>query len=117
MVDGITFTDAMRILQGEFPNYIPVKIVSEEKERLPFTLPEQAADNSRIWRYLRERGISRKVFDYCVNLGILYESSPYHNAVFVGKDEQGIPKYAFLRGTYDSGEKPFKRCFFAADFN
>lgn len=108
-VDGIPFPEAMRILQREFPNYVPVKIVSEEKERLPFTLPEQAADNSRIWRYLRERGISRKVFDYCVNLGILYESSPYHNAVFVGKDEQGIPRYAFLRGIYDSGEKPFKR--------
>ena len=44
---------------------------------------------------------------YCVNQGILYESLPYHNAVFVGRDEKGQARYAFLRGIYDRG-KPFK---------
>ena len=58
-------------------------IVSEEKERLPFTLPEQAADNSRIWRYLRERGISRKVFDYCVNINSEISVSAYSRDVTV----------------------------------
>lgn len=109
VVDGIPFPDAMRILQGEFPNYVPIRVVSEEKDQIPFTLPEQGGDNRRIWQYLRKRGISREVFDYCIGLGILYESVPYHNAVFVGKDENGTPRYAFLRGTYDSGQKPFKR--------
>lgn len=109
IVDGISFPEAMRILQGEFPNYVPVNPAPEEKEKIPFTLPEQALDNRRIWRYLMGRGISRKVFDYCVNLGILYESVPYHNVVFIGRDEAGVPKYAFLRGIYDSGEKSFKR--------
>ena len=109
VVDGIPFTEAMRILQETFPNYVPVKPVLEEKEELPFTLPGQAWDNRQIWKYLKERGISREVFDYCVNLGILYESIPYHNAVFVGLDEKGIPRYAFLRGIYARAEKPFKR--------
>lgn len=109
VVDGMSFPEAMGILQGEFPHYVPVKAVPEEKERIPFTLPERAQDNRRIWRYLRDRGISREVFAYCADLGILYESAPYHNAVFVGKDEQGIPRYAFLRGTYEKAEKPFKR--------
>ena len=29
----------------------------------------------------------------------MYESQPYHNAVFVGRDVQGQPRYAALRGT------------------
>lgn len=37
----------------------------------------------------------------------LTEQVPYHNCVFVGKDEQGQPKYAALRGTYQYG-RPFK---------
>lgn len=109
IVDGYSFPEAMGILQGEFPNYVPIKAVPAEKERIPFTLPERAQDNQRIWRYLRNRGISREVFAYCVDLGILYESDLYHNAVFVGKDEQGVPRYAFLRGTYEKAEKPFKQ--------
>ena len=28
---------------------------------------------------------------YCVNQGILYESLPYHNVVFVGRDEKDKP--------------------------
>ena len=108
-VDGIPFPEAMRILQGEFPNYVSAKPEEEEKKPTPFVLPKQASDNRKIWNYLKGRGICRKVFDYCVDLGILYESAPYHNAVFVGKDENGTPRYAFLRGIYDSVEKPFKR--------
>lgn len=54
-----------------------------------------------------KRGIDRKVIDACFRAGILYESADYHNAVFVGKDEAGAARYAFLRGTYTRG-KPFK---------
>ncbi|WP_459928920.1 DUF3991 domain-containing protein [Desulfosporosinus burensis] len=31
--------------------------------------------------------------------GRLYESQPYHNAVFIGFDRKGAPKYSTLRGT------------------
>ena len=55
-----------------------------------------------------KRGISRKVIEACVRAGILYESADYHNAVFVGKDETGTARYAFLRGTYTKG-KAFQR--------
>lgn len=33
---------------------------------------------------------------------------PYHNAVFVGMDEQGHARYAFLRGIYDNRGKSFR---------
>ncbi len=38
------------------------------------------------------------MIDYCIQTGRLYESLPYHNAVFVGRDRQGQPRYAALRG-------------------
>ena len=60
-----------------------------------------------MFAYLLKRGIDRKVIEACVRAGILYESADYHNAVFVGKDETGTARYAFLRGTYTKG-KPFK---------
>ncbi|MFR3949032.1 MAG: DUF3991 domain-containing protein [Ruminococcus sp.] len=40
--------------------------------------------------------------------GILYESGTYHNLVFVGKDTEGIPRFASQRGTLDKYGKPFK---------
>ena len=51
---------------------------------------------------------SSEVLQQCVHLGILYESLPYHNAVFVGKDENQVARYAFLRGIYDASGKSFK---------
>ena len=57
--------------------------------------------------YLRCRGISQPVIDHCLQAGILYESLPYHNCVFVGRDADGNPRYAALRGTYTYG-KQFK---------
>ncbi len=57
--------------------------------------------------YLRCRGISQAVIDHCLQAGILYESLPYHNCVFVGWDADGVPRYAALRGTYTYG-KQFK---------
>ena len=70
-------------------------------------MPAPSQDNRRVIAYLTERGISRKVLEACFRAGILYESADYHNAVFVGKDETGTARYAFLRGTYPKG-KPFK---------
>ncbi|MCO7107901.1 DUF3991 domain-containing protein [Gemmiger formicilis] len=67
-----------------------------------------AENCDRITRYLLGRGISNAVIQYCIERKILYESAEYHNCVFLGKDPQGVPKYAALRGIYDYG-KPFKR--------
>ena len=37
--------------------------------------------------------------------GTIFESSKYHNVVFIGKDESGTPKYAAYRGTIGSSFK------------
>ena len=38
------------------------------------------------------------MIQYCLKTGQVYESENYHNVVFVGKDQSGIPRYAALRG-------------------
>lgn len=104
-LDGAVY--AVGFLLEQNPSYIPPNIQEREMAKKPFALPERAKDVNRIWNYLKHRGISRETFVYCVNQGILYESLPYHNVVFVGRDEKGQARYAFLRGIYDRG-KPFK---------
>ena len=104
-VEGVKFVDAVLALCEENPSYIPPPFQPEQEKE--FALPPAAANNRRVFAYLLKRGISRKVIEACVRAGILYESADYHNAVFVGKDETGTARYAFLRGTYTKG-KPFK---------
>ena len=105
-VDGMEYTQAVKTLCEQTPVYIPrVEPVPKKKE---FALPMPNDSFYRVRRYLNQRGIRDDVQDYCMQLGILYESAPYHNAVFVGKDEQGQARYAFLRGIYDSRGKCFK---------
>ena len=104
-VEGMKFVDAVLALCEETPSFIPPP--SQPEQPKEFALPPAAANNRRVFAYLLKRGISRKVIEACVRAGILYESADYHNAVFVGKDEAGTARYAFLRGTYTKG-KPFK---------
>ncbi len=104
-VDGMEFKEAVELLLGETSSYIPP---SKEKEKPPFVLPERYQNCGRIQNYLNKRGISDKVIRYCRKRGILYESAPYHNAVFVGMDEERKPGYAFLRGIYDKDGKSFR---------
>lgn len=107
-VDGMDFQEAVEILLKEPPflSYRPPQ--PEERPRKPFVLPEPFRNCGRVQRYLNHRGISSEVIRYCRRLGILYESSPYHNAVFVGMDESQKPRYAFLRGIYDKDGKTFR---------
>ncbi|WHH60067.1 toprim domain-containing protein [Petroclostridium sp. X23] len=36
---------------------------------------------------------------YCIKSNCLYESRDYHNAVFIGFDRHGVPRYGTQRGT------------------
>lgn len=108
-VEGMGFVDAVQMLteQLSVPVYrqAPAHSLPEPKE---FQLPEPAEDNRRVFAYLLRRGIDRKVVVDCIRDGVLYESARFHNAVFVGKDEAGVPRYAFLRGTFSNPLKSFR---------
>jgi hypothetical protein len=48
---------------------------------------------------LKQRRIDRAVLDFFVHQKLIYESSDYHNCVFVGTDENDTPKHAHKRST------------------
>lgn len=83
-----------------------------QKERSEFVLPEPMAEGNyrRAYAYLmKTRGLSQKVVDYFVkDLGILYEEKEHHNLVFLGKDKEGVVRYATKRGTADIYGKKYR---------
>ena len=85
-----------------------VEKAAEEKPK-DFILPGRAYDNSYLYEYLqKERGISKEVIDLFVTRGLIYESRPYHNIVFLGNDKEGVTRFASMRGVFDKNGKCFK---------
>lgn len=78
-----------------------------QKENKPFALPEAHSDMRRVYAYLlKQRFIDRDIIYHFTHSKLLYEDAEFHNAVFVGTDENGIPRHAHKRGTcFDSGYK------------
>lgn len=107
-VEGVPFVEAVKQLCEKQPGFVPQHHNAVARERPKFCLPPAAPSTAQVENYLAGRGISRAVVRLCVRQGILYESEPYHNCVFVGRDETGTPRYAALRGIYDVRGKPFK---------
>ena len=78
-----------------------------EKEHKPFELPPRNDRMSRVFSYLLlTRGIDKDVLYEFVRRKMIYESSDFHNAVFVGYDSSGKPRHAHKRGTVTSN--PYK---------
>ena len=101
-VEGWEFRKAaLHILELERiqPIEMPQKKLQKEKGESSFCLPMRANSNRRVQAYLMQRGIDRDIIDYFVSKGLIYESYPHHNAVFVGLSENGEPAYAALRST------------------
>ena len=70
------------------------------KEKKPFELPEKHTDIRRVYGYLmHERIIDRSVINRFVKDGLIYEDAKYHNAIFIGKNREGIPVHAHKRAT------------------
>lgn len=110
-----TFPDAVDFineLSGQ-PQYREFSLHKEEKKEkedtAEFVLPEKNSDYRHTYAYLTNRGISRKTIDLFIHQKILYEEKVHHNMVFIGYDEENIPRFAFQRGTYDINGKKFKR--------
>lgn len=80
-----------------------------ESNRAHFTLPEKAPNSRRLYGYLmKQRGLSKETIRYWLEKGLMYESLPYHNIVFLGRDVDGNIRFASQRGTQDAYGKPFK---------
>lgn len=102
-VRGMALPDAVNRINGQavvIPPARSIKAVQDEQKML--LLPERNENNNRVISYLTRRGIHRSIIDYCLQTERLYESREHHNAVFVGYDSQGVPRYGMRRGTNGS---------------
>ena len=100
------FVEAVEILTGQtMADWKPPPPAVKKDEPKVLLLPPKNKNCDRVTEYLFGRGIDYQLIQECISEGIIFESADYHNAVFIGKDESGTPKYAACRGTVSS----FKR--------
>ena len=96
------FVEAVEALTGVSTEWIPPPQTPKKDEPKVLLLPPKNKDCNRVMQYLFGRGIDYQLIQDCVADGTIYESADYHNAVFIGKDKSGTPKYAALRSTLGS---------------
>lgn len=111
---GLSFPEAVTKLLGDEQGevYCTAK-ERKQTEQKPFVLPPKNSDMRRVFAYLiKNRYIDRDVVSFFAKQKLLYESceqsadktKEYHNAVFVGYDENEVPCHAHKRGIYSNGQ-------------
>ena len=109
MHEGCSFQEAVtKLLNGEQGQMF--QQAEARKSELPkaFTLPPAYHTMRRVYAYLiQQRHIDRNIITHFARVGTLFEDADYHNAVFVGTDEHGVPRHAQKRSTNSQG-KAFK---------
>ena len=94
---GKSFTEAVELLTGEKGAAPPPDRPAPFSD---FRLPPRSTDNCIARNYLTAaRRIDEDVAGFFFATGDIYEEAAHHNAVFVGRDENGIPRYAHSKGT------------------
>ncbi len=100
---GKTFPDAVAMLLNESPAENiskPMISVPQPVAKTEFKLPPRNATTDHVMQYLtEERKLPRELVEKFISMGLIYEDANHHNAVFVGTNAEGVPKYAHLRGT------------------
>jgi hypothetical protein len=67
------------------------------------TLPERNSTMDCVFAYMmQKRFIARDVIAFFAHNKTLYEDAEYHNCIFVGTDEEGVPRHIHRRGTQGS---------------
>ena len=115
---GKSFTEAVELLTGE-KGAAPPPDRPSPAPLSDFRLPPRSTDNRIARNYLTAaRRIDEDVTGFFFSTGDIYEEAAHHNAVFVGRDESGIPRYAHQRGTAGSfrldvkgSDKAFNFCY------
>ena len=104
---GMTFADAVQALLGYTvlpqQHSPPHEKIKAEKKK-DFVLPEANPDMHRVYAYLiKQRYIAPEIITHFARAHTLYEDKAHHNVVFVGLDENGIPRQASKRSTSTYG--------------
>lgn len=113
---GFSFQDSVLELLGGNCSAQIVK-PSTKPVTKPFELPEANLDMRRVFAYLtKQRFIDPQIISHFAHEHKIYEDSKYHNVVFVGMDENGVPKQASVRSTLSFG-KTFRITVAGSDTN
>lgn len=110
---GKSFPEAVTMLLGGEQGVEYRQSSKEEKKvQKPFALPPANHHMRRVYAYLlKNRFLDREVVNTFAKAGLIYESletskdgtKQYHNAIFVGKDENGVARHAHKKGIYTFG--------------
>jgi len=98
-VREMDFVEAVERLLSCAPMSYSVEEPPKKEPDRQLKLPKKNDNNRRVISYLMQRGIDREIINDCISKGILYESTGYHNAVFVGLDESKTARFGAVRGT------------------
>ncbi len=105
---GFSFQDSViELLDGHCTSQTQNRVYREPPKPVvkPFELPEPNSDMRRVFAYLtKQRFISPDIISHFAHEHKIYEDGKYHNAVFVGMDENGVPKQASVRSTLSFGK-------------
>ena len=97
---GLSFQNAVEELTGGSAISGVQQDMVITKEMKSLVLPQRSETTNRLLCYLtKERFIAHEVVEYFVNTKTLYEDAKYHNCVFVGLDESGVPRHCHIRST------------------
>lgn len=98
-VRGMTFIEAVSQIANDESALRKQYEKPKPRTERTLILPTKAENNDIAIEYLKKRGINEDVIFYFIEHGMIYQSVPMNNIVFVGFDENNIPKYAGMRGT------------------
>ena len=105
---GMDFPTAVQELLGQRVtslSSVPLKSTKQSEKQKDFRLPEANDNMHRVFAYLiKQRFIAPEVITHFAKRKLLYEDKKHHNAVFVGVDENGVPRQAHKRGTATFGK-------------
>ena len=103
---NMNYKEAMLFLLGNDTGTL-IQKNTVSKQMKDVVLPQRNDNMRRVFAYLLyQRDIDRDVLYTFAHNKMIYESSYYHNVVFVGYDELGIARHANMRGT--GAESKFK---------
>lgn len=102
---GLSYPEAVEELLGRKSGVVYPAAQKLEAPPKPFKLPEANRDMRRVFAYLvKQRHIDRSIVAQFARAKTIYEDTQYHNCVFVGRDDRGIPRHAHKRSCNSFGK-------------
>ena len=110
---NLSFKDAVLMLLNDTSATMYHRENTNHEISKPFILPNKNENMRQTFAYLvGERKIDYSILSYFSAKNLIYESSEhsvntdciFHNAIFVGYDENGIPRHAHKHSIYSKGK-------------